>query len=237
MRTTSAVAGTASLRCSTRIARFSVLFLSTVVAFLASGVAPNALAQTRTPAHARLQGGTGLRGFQINTGKLSSWTVTTVSVSRRESNARAERDSQPWQRYFYKGDWRALGRTTGWFEKFGLSWGPYSAQAVVLVSVFETAARARSAYATVTPSVGTLPAGAAVPLSIGSQAMEWRTNWGVGSGPQGLIGSFGGYTTYVQAGTTVAEIRTDEYVDGGARPANAGRAIARHLAKVAEDHR
>lgn len=140
-------------------------------------------------------------------------------------------DSQPQFRYFYRGSWAALGRVTGWQESLLLSQGNAVAHAVILTSQFPTTANAQRAYQVILPHTTGL-----APLRIGDDAAQWQTSGGVASGPQGLAGYFGDFSTYLWSGTVVVEM----YADIGGKPGsvlrpplhNPGRAIARHLASV-----
>lgn len=205
------------------MSRFSVLLLVLVAATVVGSSGPSR-ASAAENTHPRI--------FQIGRRGVPGWTVAAIRQSRRESNWRAWHDSQPGSRYLYRGSRRPLGRVAGWFETLALSRGAAQAEVVVLVSLFSTVPDAERAYWVILPGTST-----PVPLSIGARAVVWQTAAGVASGPHGLAGYFGGFTTIVQAGAVVVEI----HADVGGRPGQVlrsplpdpGRAIARRLARMA----
>ena len=146
------------------------------------------------------------RALSLGPGDVRGWTGAVVLVSRAENNWRAWHDSHEGGLYLYHGQWGALGRTGGWFQRLTLSRGAVDAQTVDLVSVFPSVAQAESAYHAV---VHQHPFAGETALPIGAAAVGFTTSAGVGSG-RGPALDFQTLDVYAWQGKTVVEVSAQE---------------------------
>lgn len=129
--------------------------------------------------------------------------------------------------------WTPLVRVTGWFESLAVTGRGADAHVVVLVSHFAAAQDAERAYEVILPRTSNV-----VALGFGSRFAEWQNNAGIGSGPSGATSRWAGFTTFLQSGPMVAEIRVDESVTLRSGPSsqvpNPGRAIAWRVMHISQ---
>ncbi len=173
------------------------------------------------------------RALSLGPGDVRGWTGAVVLVSRAENNWRAWHDSHEGGLYLYHGQWGALGRTGGWYQRLKLSRGAVDAQTVDLVSVFPSVAQAESAYHVV---VHLHPFAGETALPIGAAAVGFTASAGVGSGPDLVLG-FRTLDVYARQGNIVVEVSAQDTERAGPGTQrtipNAAAAVAMALIRIA----
>jgi hypothetical protein len=166
--------------------------------------------------------------FALQQGDLAGWTVAKVIASREEGAWRAWEDSRATGLYFFRGSWRPLGRSNGWFQHLILRRGSITADVTILTSLLSPANNDKAAQGLNERMMraNQYVAHRTLPLNDG---MEVALGALTASGPGGGLGGNDENVAYLQDGRAFVELHADEAFSGTGTPPDVVRAIARVL--------
>jgi hypothetical protein len=161
--------------------------------------------------------------FALRQGDLGAWTFEKVIASHEEGSLHAWEESRFPPLKFYRGSWRSLDRSGGWFERALLKKGSTTATVTVLTSVLPSSQQVQTLYARVMKPWQCCVPQRPLPYGNGSEIY-------LGA----LVGSPGGATNvetvdYLEDGRAFIEIHTDELSPGPTTQGDVVVPIARVL--------